>query len=142
MPSNFTGLTITWYDESDGYSTTSDITGDVIQNLRFTDTGSGEVNEAEINISAKDGKHVSSGSVIFDKYDRIRIQITDLGSNSYDRYFEITDILPGQTKDEGSIVTINCVGIEYHTQVIHYSRRDWYENAFDIINNIFRNCGF
>jgi len=136
MPSNFSGLTVTWLDETDTYATTANITSDVIQIPLFTDTGSGEVNEAEITISAKDGKHISSGSSVFDKFDRIRIQITDLGSNSYDRYYEITDILPGQTKDSGSIITLSCLGIEYHTQVIHYARRDWFENAFDVISKI------
>ena len=173
MGSNFTGLTVTWLDESDGYATTAEITAVSIP--LFTDTGSGEVNECEIVISAKGGKHVAASPWVtstpyviddlvkesskmytclvahssgvfatdlgagkwaqiadFDKYDRIRIEVTDLGSNSYDKYFEIQDIIPSQSKQEGSLVTLECLGIEYHTQMIHYARRDWFENAFDI----------
>jgi len=135
MGSNFTGLTVTWYDESDGYSTTSNITSDVIAIPLFTDTGSGEVNECEIVLSAKGGSRVTTGSK-FDKYDRIRIQITDLSSNAYDRYFEITDIIPSQSKTEGTLVTLQCLGIEYHTQMIHHARRDWFRTAFKVFRNI------
>ena len=53
MGSNFTGLTVTWFDESDGYTTNTDITADVIAIPVFTDTGSGEVNECEVTVSAK-----------------------------------------------------------------------------------------
>jgi len=133
--SNFTGLTVTWYDESDGYSTNANITSDVISIPLFTDTGSGEVNEAEIVISGKGGSRISTGN-IFDKFDRIRIQITDLSSNAYDRYFEITDIIPSQSKTEGTLVTLRCLGIEYHTQMIHHARRDWFKNARKVAETI------
>lgn len=135
MGSNFTNLIVTWFDESDGYSTNTNITADVVAIPLFTDTGSGEVNEMEIIISAKGGDHISSGDQ-FDKYDRIRIQITDLSGNTYDKYFEITDIIPSQSKSEGSLVKLNCLGIEYHTQMIHHARRDWFENSFDVAQKI------
>ena len=135
MGSNYSGLTVTWYDESDGYSTSSDITTDILALPLFTDTGSGEVNEAELVVSAKGGKHITSGDK-FDKYDRIHITLTDLGSNTYSRYFEIVELIPSQTKGEGSILTLQCMGIEYHTQVIHYARRDWFQQAFDTAEHI------
>lgn len=138
MGSNFTGLVVKWYDESNGYSGSgTDITTDVLAIPLFTDTGSGEVNEAEIVLSAKGGAYITTGNKI-DKFDRIRIQVSDIASspNSYDRYFEVTDIIPSQSKTEGTLLTLICVGIEYHTQVIHYARRDWFENAFDIAQKI------
>ena len=135
MGSNFTGLTVTWLDESDGYSTTANVTTDLLAIPIFTDTGSGEVNEAEIVLSAKGGKYITTGNQV-DKYDRFRIQITDLSSNSYDRYFEVIDIIPSQSKTEGSVLTLSCAGIEYHTQVIHYARRDWFQSAFDVAQHI------
>jgi hypothetical protein len=135
MGSNYTGLTVTWIDESSGYTSTDNITADVLSIPIFTDTGSGEVNEAEIVLSAKGGKYITSGNKI-DKYDRITIAITDLGSNSYNRSFEVVKIIPTQTKGEGSILTLQCVGIEYHTQVIHYARRDWFQQAYDVSTHI------
>lgn len=135
MGSNYSGLTVTWYDESDGYVTNSNITEDILALPLFTDTGSGEVNEAEVVVSAKGGKHITSGDK-FDKYDRIHITLTDLGSNTYSRFFEIVELIPSQTKGEGSILTLRCVGTEYHTQVIHYARRDWFQSAYEVVEHI------
>lgn len=135
MGSNFTGLTVTHADESDGYATTTDVTSDVLSIPLFTDTGSGEVNEAEIVFTAKAGKHIHTGA-LFEEYDRFRIQLTDLSGNSYDRWFEVTDIIPSQSKSEGSVVTCRCLGIEYHTQVIHFAKREWFQNAFNVVNRI------
>ena len=69
MGSNFTGLTVKWYDESNGYSGSgTDITSDVLAIPLFTDTGSGEVNEANLVLSAKAGKYITTGNIIFVKY--------------------------------------------------------------------------
>ena len=138
MGSNFTGLTVKWYDESNGYTGSgTDITADVLAIPLFTDTGSGEVNEANLVLSAKAGKYITTGNII-DKYDRIHITITDIASspNTYSRFFEVTDIIPTQTKTEGSMLTLNCVGIEYHTQVIHYAKRSWFDTTYNVAKNI------
>jgi len=138
MGSNFTGLTVKWYDESNGYAGSgTDITSDVLAIPLFTDTGSGEVNEANLVLSAKAGKYITTGNII-DKYDRIHITINDIASspNTYSRFFEVTDLIPSQTKTEGSMLTLNCVGIEYHTQVIHYAKRNWFQTAYHVAENI------
>lgn len=138
MGSNFTGLTVKWYDESNGYSGTgTDITSDVLAIPLFTDTGSGEVNEANLVLSAKAGKYITTGNII-DKYDRIHITISDIATspNTYSRFFEVTDIIPTQTKTEGSMLTLNCVGTEYHTQVIHYAKRSWFDTTYNVAKNI------
>lgn len=135
MGSNFSSLAVTWYDETDAYVTNSAVTDDVISIPLFTDTGSGEVNECEIVISAKAGQYINTGNII-DKFDRLRIQCTDLNSNSYSRYFEIIDLIPSQNKTEGSILTIKCLGIEYHTQVINYARQVFFANPFYMGQNI------
>ena len=138
MGSNFTGLTVKWYDESNGYSGSgTDITSDVLAIPLFTDTGSGEVNEANLVLSAKAGKYITTGNII-DKYDRIHITISDIATspNTYSRFFEVTDIIPTQTKTEGSMLTLNCVGTEYHTQVIHYAKRNWFQTAYHVAENI------
>lgn len=135
MASSFSARTITWYDESDGYVTNADITSKVLSQPLFTDTGSGEVNELELELSAKAGNFLTSGNR-FDKYDRIRIEMTDINGNTYDRFFEIDDIIPSMVKSEGVKVTLVAIGTEYHTQAIHHARRDWFENAYDVADNI------
>jgi len=114
------------------YTVTFDITSDVKSLPLFTDTGTGEVNQATIIIRALKGQHITLGGVLFDFFDRIRIQCTDLGGNSYDRYFEIINIIPSQTKNEGSLITLECLGIEYHTQQIHMSKPYYFEDSYTV----------
>ena len=130
MPSNFSSLIVTWYDETDNYVTTSDITNDVKSIPLFTDTGTGEVNQSTLVIRSLKGNYNVIGAVQFAEFDRIRIQCTDLANNSYDRFFEIVHILPSQTKGEGSLLTIECLGIEYHTQQIHMAKPYYFENSY------------
>ena len=106
MPSNYTSLTVTWFDQTDAYVTTSNITNDIKSIPLFTDTGTGEVNQCTIIVRSLDGNYNTTGSVKFAEFDRIRIQCTDLGGNTYDRYFELLNIIPSQTKGEGTLLTI------------------------------------
>lgn len=132
MPSNYTSLTVTWYDQTDAYVTTSDITADVKSLPLFTDTGTGEVNQATIIVRSLDGNYNTSGSVIFAEQDRFRIQVTDLAGNTYDRYFELINIIPSQSKKEGTLLTIECLGIEYHTQQIHMAKPYYFEDSYTV----------
>ena len=132
MPSNFSSLTVTWFDETDSYTTSSNITNDVKSIPLFTDTGTGEVNTASLIIRSLDGNYNVTGSVIFAEFDRIRIQCTDLAGNSYDRFFEIFNIIPSQTKGEGTLLTIDCLGIEYHTQQIHMTKPYYFEDSYTV----------
>jgi len=131
MPSNFSSLIVTHYDESNSWSS-SVITNDVKSIPLFTDSGTGEVNQASIIMRSLDGNYNVTGSVIFAEFDRIRIQCTDLGGNSYDRYFEVFNIIPSQTKGEGTLLTIECLGIEYHTQQIHMTKPYYFEDSFTV----------
>ena len=93
---NFKNLAITWFDESDNYVTTKDITNSVTSLPLFTETGSGEVNEAEFILSANFGNFVSSNGdeTPIQQFDRFRIQCDDLAGDSYDHYFEIATLSP------------------------------------------------
>jgi len=136
VPSNYTSLTVTWYDETDAYVTNANITTDVKSIPLFTDTGTGEVNSATIVIRSLDGEHTKLiSSVLFQEFDRIRIQCTDLGGNTYDRFFEIINIVPSQTKGEGTLITLECLGIEYHTQHIHMAKPFFFQNSW-VVGNI------
>ena len=115
LPSNFTSVTVDWYDASDSYSTTADFTADVKSIPLFTDTGTGEVNEAKIILRCLKGAHIVSGNKV-DIHDRFRIRCTDKASNSYDKYFEVINIIPSQAKSEGTLLTLECLVIEYYTQ--------------------------
>jgi len=136
VPSNFSSLTVTWYDETNNYVTTSNITDDVKSIPLFTDSGTGEVNQASLIIRSLEGNYNVTGSVIFAEFDRIRIQCTDLAGNSYDRFFEIFNIIPSQTKGEGTLLTIECLGIEYHTQQIHMAKPYYFEDSYTVASSV------
>ncbi len=102
----------------------------------FTDTGTGEVNQATIIIRSLDGNYNTTGSTVFAEFDRIRIECTDLGGNSYDKFFEVINIIPSQTKGEGTLLTLECLGIEYHTQQIHIAKPYYFEDSFTVAVSI------
>jgi len=141
MASNFSNIIVTWYDESNGYTGSgTDITSDVKAIPLFTDAGTGEVNQLQLVLIARDGNYITTGNII-EQYDRIRIECTDLDNNSYDRYFEILDIIPSQSKSSGTILTLEGLGIEYHLQQIHYSGSHYFKHAFAIgedIGNVYQ----
>jgi hypothetical protein len=139
MVSKVKSRTLTWFDESDGYVTSADLDANgVVSSIPiFTDTGTGESNEASIILSAKRGNFVHSGTIQIEKYDRIRIQFTDLNDNTYDRYYEVIDIPPSKTKGEGALIHLELMGIEYHLTPIHFSKREWYQSPFNVAQRIF-----
>ena len=93
MPSNYTDLVITWYDESDSYVTNAAITIDVMGLPIFSDSGSGEINNCTLFVKAPYGRRITTTSpVSIDEFDRIHISLTDGDGNPYSRYFEIEKI--------------------------------------------------
>ena len=135
MPSNYSSLTVTHFSESSGYATPTFMTSDVKGLPLFTDTGSGEVNQATITLRAADGNHITTGVKIA-RHDRFQIQMTDNNSNNYDRVFEAISIIPSKTKSAGVVLQLECLGIEYHTQKIHYVKPHWFEDAFEVGRDI------
>jgi len=81
------------------------------------------------------GKFIENGNIV-EKHDRFNIQCTDLASNTYDRYFEVIDIIPTQTKGGGTLLTLECLGIEYHTQHIHIVKPFYFESGFVVAKEI------
>ncbi len=135
MPSHFSSLQITLWDEGGGYATNVDITPDVKSIPIFTDTGSGEVNEATIILNAPDGDYITTGNIV-DKFDRIRIACTDVVGTTYDRFFEIDELIPSETKGEGTLLQLECLGIEYHTQNINYIKPHFFVSGFNVGKDI------
>jgi len=87
-------------------------------------------------VRSLDGLYNTTGSTIFAEFDRIRIQCTDLGANTYDRFFEIVNIIPSITKNEGTLLTLECLGIEYHTQQIHFAKPYFFANSFNVASSV------
>ena len=135
---NIKNFFVTWFDESTNYTTSQDITTDVL-GVSFTDTGSGQVNECILKLSGAFGNFISdSGSKsVIDQYDRFRIDAEDLAGNTYSRYFEFNPlVVPSETKTEGTLLELNLIGIEYHTQRVNFSGRFFFSDAFNVAQTI------
>lgn len=139
---NIKNFFVTWFDASASppYSVSEDITDDVMA-VSFTDTGSGHVNECILKLSAVFGNYISddttSGKPVIDQYDRFKVEAEDLSGNTFSRYFEFNPlVVPSETKTEGTLLELNLIGIEYHTQRISFSGRFWFANAFDVAQEI------
>jgi len=128
-------LTVTWYDEDGDYATGVDITSDIKSIPLFTDTGTEEVNQANIILIANNGNYITTGNVI-DQFDRIRIEVTDIDDNPYDRYFEVAQLKPSETNNEGTLLELDCWGIEYYLNKIHYVKPHWFTDSATVGNDI------
>ncbi|KKL15957.1 hypothetical protein LCGC14_2500420, partial [marine sediment metagenome] len=49
---------------------------------------------------------------------------------------EVINIIPSQTKGEGTLLTLECLGIEYHTQQIHIAKPYYFEDSFTVAVSI------
>ena len=133
MTSQWT-YTLTHYDENNSWAST-DITDDVISIPIVTDTGSGEVNSARVILSANEGKFIKSAPDI-DEFDRIRIQINDGDSGTYDRYFEVNKILPSESKSEGTRLELFLLGLEHNLQIINYIKPHYSAGTYGVMKDI------
>lgn len=130
--------TITWYDESDGYLTTADITLDVKGIPLLTKGISGEIAEMEITLGAAEGDYVTSNGTptVIDKHDRIEVTLIDQADKTFNHVYEVETITPEQSQGGGTQVTLECYGIEKHVQVINYFTPHYFENAFNVVKDI------
>ncbi len=89
------------------------------------------MNGCILTIKAPYGRRITSGTspAEIEQFDRIGITLTDSAGNTYLRFFEIQKFLPSSDKDSGTTVEIHCAGIEYHTQMGHFSKQFWLKSA-------------
>ena len=134
MTSQWT-YTITHYDESDSWSPTTLTSSDVDSIPLFTDQGSGEINRCIIRLNALNGKFLLDTvdtQPYLDQFDKIRLVVTDGLDNTYNRVFEITEIVPSEDAGQGTICQVECLGNEWYLQHLNYSKPHWFKNAFSV----------
>jgi len=126
-------------------SSETDITDEVIAIPMFTDTGSGEVNEATLLLNAVDGQFIKTGinsQPKIEQYDRIRIQADDGFSaagtqrGSYDKYFYVMKKQPIKSKDEGVRLQLELLGTESFLQRVQYTKPIFFETPWAVFKDI------
>jgi hypothetical protein len=135
---NIKNFFVTYFSASSDYTTTLDITEEVL-GISFTDTGSGQVNECILKLSGVFGNFITTkgSQPVLVQFDRFRVQAEDLAGNTYNRFFEFNPlVVPSQTKTDGTILELNLIGIEYHTQRINFAGRFFFADAFRVAREI------
>ena len=136
---------VTHYYDVSGSTGTQTITDDVISIPKFTDTGSGEVNEATIVLDADSGNYISddsSGKRIIQQHDIIKLRVTDSlpaqGTQQaiYEKYFNVVKKIPIKSKSEGVRVQLELLGVENWLQRINYIKPHYFENPAEVFQDI------
>ena len=126
------------------YPYSTDITSSVIAIEKMTDIGSGEVNSATLILNARHGDFITadSGTVatpvtpILDEFDKIKIVITDKNGDSYRRIFEVDELTPKKTIQEGIRLDVQLLGQERCLQQTHFAKQYYYSNAYEVTKDI------
>lgn len=93
---------------SPNYSTSTDISTDILSIPVFTDTGDGEINTAVIRLNDKNAQY----SLSVNEHDRVKLTITDDNSNVYTRSFEVMTKVSIRNKLEAPTLQLELAGIE------------------------------
>jgi len=116
-------------------STETDITSEFISAPMFTDIGSGEVNNARIVLSADEGKFITVAPII-KRLDRIRLIVNDGLGGTYNKVFDVKRVIPSESSNEATRLTLMLVGIENHLQKRNYSKPHFFEGAKQVAEDI------
>ncbi len=88
-------------------------------------------------IVTSSGSGYDTPKTVIVQFDRFQVQAEDLKGNSYNRFFEFNPlVVPSQTKTEGTILELNLIGIEYHTQRINFAGRFFFADANRVAREI------
>jgi len=122
------------------------LTDDVISLPLFTDTGSGEVNEATIVLNAVDGQFIKASinsKTKIEQYDRVRITVTDgilpaqgTQGAAYDKFFYVMKKQPIKSKDEGVRLQLELLGTESFLQRVQYIKPHYFETPWNVFKDI------
>ena len=133
------------YHFSGSSQTQVEITTDVISIPLFTDTGSGEVNEAQVVLNAVDGQYIQANinsKAKIEQFDRIRIKVDDALTHQgtqqgeYDKYFYVMKKQPIKSKDSGVRLQLELLGTEAFLQRVQYAKPHYFETPFDVFKSI------
>ena len=113
----------------------TDISEDFISAPIFTDTGSGEVNNAKIVLDAVEGKYITQSPII-DRLDRIRLIVIDGSGGIYNKVFDVKRVIPSESGGEGTRLTLILAGIEHHLQLFNYSKTHFFEGSNEVVVDI------
>ena len=123
----------------DAEAVASTSTSAVITKIDIVKGGSGYTSAPTVTITGNGTGATATATVSEGIITEITVTAGGTGyvGNSYDRFFEFNPlVVPSQTKTEGTLLELNLIGIEYHTQQINFAGRFWFADAFRVAREI------
>ena len=108
---------------------------DFVEVLDWTEIGSGSVTSMKVRLNAIRGKFIKLGSDRIKEFDRFRLDVTS-GGITFSRVYETQTLIPIENTSEGNVLEVECLGLEYHLQKIHFARQFYFEQPFDVLIEI------
>jgi hypothetical protein len=119
----------------DHVTSATDISADV-ETITVNERGSGQICSAIIRLNSDRGDYMTTGSTIIDEFDKIRIRITDEDSVTFDKIYEVDNIIPIESSQEGNVIDVECLGFEHHLRKFFFSKPFLVESAFNVTRDI------
>ena len=91
-----------------------------VERIDAIDVGSGQVRNLKLRLNATDGAFVSNkdftgtdATPLIDQFDKIRVQITDRNSDTFDETYEVDNVKPLQSGQVGIVLEVEALGMEH-----------------------------
>ena len=115
-----------------------------VERIEWTETGTGIVNSLKVRLNAQDGQFITrdtqlgtgDATPILDEFQRLRLAVLDRDSNVYANVFEIDNLKPIQNAQQGTIIEVECLGLEHHLQRTQFAKQFFFESAFEVTRGI------
>ncbi len=115
-----------------------------VERIEWTETGTGIVNSLKVRLNAQDGQFITrdtqlgtgDATPILDEFQRLRLAVIDRDSNIYANVFEIDNLKPVQNAQQGTIIEVECLGLEHHLQRTQFTKQFFFESAFGVARGI------
>ena len=132
------------------YTVTYDPTGtpvditDFVERIEIIDIGTGETRSAIIRLNAQDGQFITranqqgtnADTPLVEAFDKIEISILDRENGVYDEVFEVNIIKPIQNSQQGVVLEVQMLGLEYYLLKNNFTKQFRYENGFTVARDI------
>jgi len=114
-----------------------------VDRIDAIEVGSGEIRTAKIRLNAIEGAFITNkdftgtdNTPIINEFDKLRLTITDRNLDVYDVIYEVDNVKPVENSQIGTLVEIECLGMEWHLTKTPFSKPFFQESGFTVSRDI------
>jgi len=120
----------------------TDITN-FVERIDAIDVGSGQVRNLKLRLNATDGAFITNkdftatdATPIIDQFDKIRVQITDRNSDTFDETYEVDNVKPLQSGQVGIVLEVEALGMEHWLMKTQFAKPFFQESGFTVARDV------